>query len=227
MNKLQRLFGSSLGKKYIMAITGLLLFVFVIGHLAGNLQIFLGREAINDYAEWLKEHPSLLWTVRVGLLVVVILHIVSAIQLVLANRRARPEAYGEYKPVGSNFAAQTNVFSGVVILAFIIYHLLHFTIGGVDPELLGLRDPNNRARHDVYGMMIQGFSNPGASVFYIISMGLLCLHLSHGASSLFQSLGLRRRKWATFIDRFARTAAVLIFIGNCSIPIAILLGWLK
>ncbi len=225
MNNWKRLFQSSLGKKYVMALTGLLLFFFVIVHMLGNLQIFLGPEKLNGYAAFLKATPSLLWGGRIGLLVLVILHITSAILLVRENRAARPVGYASSHVVAASFASQTILFSGLIVLAFVIYHLLHFTIGVVEPSYLELRD--YAGRHDVYRMMIEGFSNIGVAIFYILSMGLLCLHLSHGVSSLFQSLGLRSKATEQACSSFARIAAAVIFIGNCMIPIAVLAKWVK
>lgn len=208
-----------------MALTGLGLFLFVIVHMLGNLQIFLGPDSINSYAEFLKSKPALLWTARAGLLLLAVLHVTAAIQLALANRAARPVGYVDNKVVGASFATQTILFSGIIILAFIIYHLSHFTIGLTNPSYLQLRDIYGR--HDVYRMMIEGFSNVGASVFYIVSMGLLCLHLTHGVSSLFQSLGLRRKAYFPAIDRFAKISALVIFLGNCFIPIAVMTKLIK
>jgi succinate dehydrogenase / fumarate reductase cytochrome b subunit len=220
-----RVYRSSLGKKYVMAITGILLFAFVVVHMLGNLQIFLGSEPINAYAAFLKSHLLLLWSARIGLLVIVILHITAAIQLALQNRAARPERYAEGKPTGASFASRTILASGLIILAFVIYHLLQFTIGVTNPDYLVLHD--ELGRHDVHGMMVAAFSNPIISASYIIAMGLLCLHLSHGLSSLFQSLGLRSRRTLNGITRFAQIAALVIFIGNCSIPLAVLAGLVK
>lgn len=222
---LLRIWHSSLGKKYVMAITGLGLFGFVIIHMLGNLQIYLGSEAINAYAKTLKSNPAILWGARGGLLAIVVLHIVSALQLVKLNRQARPVAYANPKPIASSFAARTILVSGLIILAFIVFHLAHYTLGLVDPQLLELHDA--QGRHDVYRMMIAGFSNPLVSIFYIVSTGLLCLHLSHGVSSTFQSLGLRSKKTFGFFDKLAKGAALLIFLGNCSIPVAILAGVIK
>lgn len=224
MNFLSRLFGTSLGKKYIMAITGFALFLFVIVHMLGNLQVYIGRDAMNSYAELLKSRPALLWTARAGLLLVAVLHIISALQLAADNRASRPERYATGKPIAT-FASRTILVSGLIVLAFIVYHLMHFTLGVTNPQYLDLHDPLNR--HDVYGMVIQGFSNPFVSGFYIISMGLLCLHLSHGVSSLFQSLGIRRKSSLLAFNRFAQISAVIIFIGNVSIPISILAGVLR
>jgi succinate dehydrogenase / fumarate reductase cytochrome b subunit len=225
MNNLVRFYRSSLGKKYIMALTGLGLFLFVIVHMLGNLQIFLGPEAINAYALFLKSRPALLWGARAGLLVIALLHIVSAIQLVRINRAARPVGYSTDKVVASTFASRTMAVSGLILLMFIVYHLLHFTTGTIAPEFLQFEDPLRR--HDVYRMMIEGFKNPLASAFYIVSMGLLYLHLSHGVSSLFQSLGLRRRRSVRFFDGLAKISGLVLFIGNCLIPIAVLAGWVK
>jgi succinate dehydrogenase cytochrome b subunit len=221
---LLRFWRSSIGKKYVMAITGLGLFIFVIAHMLGNLQIFLGPEAINDYAEALKSIPALLWSFRIGLLAITILHITAAIQLVAINRRARPVNYQTRKIIASNFANRTMFISGLILLAFIIFHLAHFTLGLVNQEYLDFRDPLDRP--DVYRMMITGFSNPLVSFFYIVSMGLLMLHLSHGVSSTFQSVGLRSKRVFGFLDKLARISALVIFIANCSIPLAILAGWI-
>jgi succinate dehydrogenase / fumarate reductase cytochrome b subunit len=225
MNLLGALFRTSVGKKYVMAVTGLLLFGFVIVHMAGNLQIFLGPGPINSYAEMLKSKPALLWAARLGLLLTVILHLVAATMLVIENRRARGVGYSTGKPVASSFAARTIAITGIVILAFIIYHLSHFTVGLVDPQYLQLRDAEGR--HDVYRMMVAGFSHPIVSAFYIFATGLLCLHLSHGVTSLFQSLGLRSHKTLGLLNRIASVAAILIFLGNSAIPLAILAGLIR
>jgi len=222
---LARLWRSSLGKKYVMAITGLGLWIFVIIHMLGNLQIFLGPEKINAYAALLKANPTLLWSARAGLLFIAALHVVTAAQLVLANRRARPIGYEFKKPVASTFANRTMFLSGLIILAFILFHLAHFTFGWVNPQFLRLEDAEGR--HNVYQMMIAGFSDPVISIFYIVSMGLLLSHLSHGVSSLFQSLGLRSKKTFGFFDKLAKISALALFIGNSLIPLAILFGFVR
>jgi succinate dehydrogenase / fumarate reductase cytochrome b subunit len=224
---LLRLWRSSLGKKYVMAVTGLGLWVFVIVHMLGNLQIYLGPERLNAYGHALKSTPALLWGARLGLLTIAVLHVVAGVQLANANRRARPTGYGDKKVVASSFAQRTMIVSGLILLAFIIFHLAHFTLGLVNPQYLELKDPLDLSRHDVYRMMINGFSNPLVSGFYIVSMGLLLLHLSHGVSSAFQSLGLRSKKTFGFFDKLAKGAALALFLGNSSIPLAILLGWLR
>lgn len=230
MNLVSGFFKSSLGKKYIMAVTGILLFLFVVGHLLGNLQVFLGAEAINRYGSFLKSMGELLWIARIGLLVAVGLHIWSAVTLTAQNRAARPAGYGEYKPVGSTYASRTMMMSGLIIAAFIVYHLLHYTVLLESINLTGknFADFHDlKGRHDVYRMMIVGFSNPIVSVFYIIAMALLMLHLSHGLTAMFNSLGIRNRNYRRLIDGFARFASIAILIGYVSIPLAVMFGILK
>jgi len=222
---LRRLWQSSLGKKYVMAITGFGLWIFVIIHMLGNLQIFLGPEKINSYAALLKATPALLWSARIGLLFIATLHVVAATQLVRVNRRARPISYKIKKPVASTLANRTMWISGLIIFAFILFHLAHFTFGWVAPEFLLMEDA--AGRHDVYRMMITGFSNPVVSIFYIVSMGLLLSHLSHGVSSLFQSLGLRSKKTFGFFDKLAKISALALFIGNSLIPLAIMFRFVR
>jgi succinate dehydrogenase / fumarate reductase, cytochrome b subunit len=228
---------SSLFKKYVMAITGLGLFGFVIVHMLGNLQIFLGPAPLNAYAHFLKSKPGLLWSARLGLLAMVILHILAAIQLSRENRAARPVGIGKIDFVGSSYASRTMLMSGVIIFIFIVYHLLHFTVAvpavnllpqGPDfpnANFLKLKDP--LGQHDVYRMMVLGYSNLWVSGFYIAGMALLCLHLSHGVGSMFQSLGLKNKIYGAWIDRFAKASALVIFVGNSSIPLAVLAGVVK
>jgi succinate dehydrogenase / fumarate reductase cytochrome b subunit len=234
MKVITNIFGSSLGKKYIMAVSGLVLFLFVIGHLVGNLQIFLGPEAINRYGEFLQSNLELIWPARIFLLVMIGLHIWSAIRLSRENKAARPIGYAEYRPVGSSYASRTMLMSGLIILAFIIYHLLHYTVQVPSINLTGqnfkgLVDAGDPAhpRHDIFEMMVVGFSNLWVSLFYVIGVTLLCLHLSHGVSAMFQSLGWKNKVYGPCLDKLARAVAVLILIGYISIPAAILAGFGK
>ena len=236
MNIITHVFNSSLGKKYIMAVTGFVLFVFVIGHLVGNLQIFLGREAINRYGDFLQSNPELIWPARLGLLLMVGLHIWSATKISLENKAARPVGYAVYQPVGSSFASRTMLIGGSIVLVFIVYHLLHYT---AEVQYLNFTGQSFAAfmeplpghlpseRHDIYKMMVVGFHQPLVSSFYVLGLALLCLHLSHGASSMFQSLGWKNEAYRPFLDNAARVVAVLIFLGYTSIPIAILCGYGK
>jgi succinate dehydrogenase / fumarate reductase cytochrome b subunit len=230
MKIITNLFQSSLGKKYLMAVTGFLLFLFVIGHLVGNLQVFLGPEAINRYGHFLQSNIELLWPVRIGLLAIVGIHIWAAVKLSAENKAARPVAYAVYQPKGSTYASRTMLMSGLITLAFIIYHLLHYTVQVKYVNLTGqdftvFMDPEKR--HDIFKMMVVGFNNGWVSAFYILGVGLLCLHLSHGTSSMFQSIGWKNDVYRPFLDKAARVLAALIFIGYISIPIAILCGYGK
>ncbi len=222
------LYKSSVGKKFIMAASGLLLFGFVLAHLIGNLQVFLGPEAINRYGHFLQSNMEIIWPARIGLLVLVLLHIWSAVKLSAENKAARPQPYAKHEIVAASYASRTMLMSGLIILAFIIYHLLHFTVQTKVINLTGtdfttLMDAEGR--HDVFGMMVRGFSNPLVSIFYIIGMFLLFLHLSHGLGAMFQSLGWKSHAYAALIARFAQVVSWLIFLGYISIPIAILCGY--
>jgi succinate dehydrogenase / fumarate reductase cytochrome b subunit len=222
------IFASSVGKKFIMAITGMALFLFVVLHLLGNLQVFLGPEAINRYGNLLQTTPEILWPARIILLVLVVLHIWAAIQVSTENRAARPQPYAHYEVVAASYASRTMLMSGLIILAFIIYHLLHFTVQLRAINLTGrnfaqLEDAKHQ--HDVFAMMVLGFRSPVVSIFYIIGMFLLFMHLSHGVGAMFQSLGWKSPAYAPVIARFASVISWLIFLGYISIPIAIYMGY--
>jgi len=217
---------SSIGRKYIVAVTGVLLIGFIVGHLLGNLQIFLGQEYINRYAESLAALGPALWAIRVGLLIVVLLHIYFTIRLAIDNRAARPDAYARKSHVKATLASRSMAISGLLLLAFIIYHIAHFTVRVADPRFALLKlDPLNR--YDIYSMMVYGFQNVLVSGIYIVAMFLLALHLSHGTSSFFQSLGLNDKKMTPRLARAGRVFAWLIFAGYTSIPLAVLLGIVK
>ena len=231
MKLVTNIFGSSLGKKYVMAITGLVMFGFVIGHLIGNLQFFLGPEAINRYGHFLQSNVEVLWPVRIFLLAMIGLHIWSATKLSAENRAARPTPYANWNPTAATYASRTMLMSGLIVFAFIIFHLLHYTVmvkavnlTGKDfmarPEFFDLE-----GRHDIFRMMVTGFSQPIVSVFYVIAIGLLSLHLSHGVSAMFSSLGLKNHTYEPCIKKFARVIAWLIFLGYISIPISVMCGY--
>jgi succinate dehydrogenase / fumarate reductase, cytochrome b subunit len=220
------LFQSSVGKKFVVASTGIILLLFVIGHLLGNLQIFLGPDWINSYAQHLRDLGIFLWVIRGSLLIAVILHIYFTILLAIENRRARPQRYVERDYVKATVASRWMVLSGLMIFAFLVYHLAHFTVRVTDPRFALLKaDPLNH--YDVYSMMVYGFQNYYVSGFYVLGMWLLALHLSHGSSSFFQSLGLNNQTLTPRLARGGRILAWLIFIGYTSIPVAVLLGFVK
>ena len=201
-----------------MAVSGCILFLFVVGHLIGNLQIYEGPEKLNRYAALLRSMPALLWGVRTVLLAMVLLHIWSSVQLAGRNIAARPVGYRMKKATGSSYASRTMYWSGPIILAFVIYHLLDFTFGRVNPHFQA---------GNVYGNVVASFQLIPVAVFYIIAMLLLCLHLYHGLWSMFQSLGIAHPRYTPMLRKGAAVLATLIAAGNISIPLAVLIGWVK
>jgi len=210
-----------------MAGSGAVLFLFVVGHLLGNLQIFLPPAALNRYAHFLQSNPELLWPTRLVLLAMLGVHVWSAASLTLENRAARPERYASAAaPFAASLASRTMFVSGLVVGAFVVYHLLHFTvkvegINGTPIPLGQLKDPAT-GHPDCYAMMIAGFAVPWVAVFYLVGVGLLCFHLSHGIQAMFQSLGWRSVAYEGLITRASRLIAVALFVGYASIPVAVL-----
>jgi succinate dehydrogenase / fumarate reductase cytochrome b subunit len=231
VNPLLRFCSSSIGRKWIVALTGLVLFGFVIGHLIGNLQVFLGSsEPINRYGAFLQGLGELLWAIRGGLLLMLVLHIVFTIKLRAENRAARPVGYAVTERRATSPAARWMLYSGLMVLCFIVYHLLHYTVqvpavNGLGQNFETLHDA--QGRHDVYRMMILGFSNPAASAFYLVGVALLSLHLNHGIMSMFQTLGLNSGKVRPLWEKGGPALAWLIFLGYASIPVAVLAGIVK
>ena len=221
-NQLVAFYQSSIGKKITVALTGLILIVYVLGHLAGNLQIYLSPERLNAYAEFLHALGPLLWLIRIFLLAAFIIHIVATVQLTLQNRRAKPQKYAVAGYQRSTTASRTMIVSGLIVLCFVIYHLLQFTFQTTNPEFHELRD--SVGRHDVYRMVILGFQQPLISLFYALGLFLLTLHLSHGFASVTQTLGINNRKLAGLVSTGGQTLAWLVFAGYVSIPLTILLG---
>ncbi len=210
----------------IVAISGIILILFVIGHLLGNLQIFLGPDWINGYSQHLRDLGPILWIIRIFLLTTVIVHIYVTIRLAIDNRRARSEAYIDKEHVKATFASRHMVMSGLIVLAFIIYHIAHFTVRVTDRRFALLKaDPLDH--YDVYSMMVYGFQSIYVSSFYVLGLLLLALHLSHGSSSFFQSLGLNNKTLTPRLAFGGRVFAWLLFLGYTSIPIAVLLGLVK
>lgn len=201
-----------------MAVSGLVLFLFVVGHLVGNLQVYEGPEKLNNYAAFLRSMPALLWGVRITLIVMVVLHIWSSVQLALRKFDARPAGYVQHKATQSSYASRTMYWSGPIILAFVIYHLLDFTFGTVNPDF---------QEGNVYANVIASFQLIPVSAFYIIAMLLLCMHLYHGLWSMFQSLGFSHPRYTPVLKRAAAVVAILIAAGNISIPVSVLAGLVK
>ncbi len=226
VQSLLRFYHSSIGKKLIVAVTGAGLMAFLIGHLLGNLLVFSGPDAINGYAKKLHDLGPLLYVARGGLLVMVVLHIVATVQLVRINRAARPQKYAIDTVRQASKSSRIMIWSGLTILAFVIYHLAHFTwaLGNEYRNPANLRYWTASGIHNVYQMVVDGFRVWYVSLFYIIAMFLLCSHLSHGFSSVFQTLGLATPRTRQPIHVAGHVFAWGLFLGNISIPLAILFG---
>jgi succinate dehydrogenase / fumarate reductase cytochrome b subunit len=211
---------STNGKKAVMAVTGGIMFAFVIGHMLGNLQVFEGPARINAYSQFLHNLGELLWIARIGLLLAIVLHIVATVQLALRNKAARPVGYSRREAINSSYASRTMYWSGPIVLAFIIFHLLQFTAGYIHPE-------SQFIPGDVYHNIVAGFQVWWVSAWYIVAVSLLGLHLSHGLWSMFQSLGFAHRRHTLALKSAARAIATLIVLGYIAIPISVLLGFVK
>ncbi len=222
-------FRSSIGKKIIMAITGFIWFGFVIAHMLGNLQIYQGAEKINAYAKFLKDLGPLLWVARAVLFVSFFGHVAVAIMLKIQNNAARPVNYSKQDTIQASKASLTMVYSGFLLLTFLIYHLLHFTLGVTNPEhsALTFTLKNGDVVHDVYAMVILGFKVPAIAVAYIVFMFFLALHFSHALGSVLQTLGIVSPKHNPNLQKIATLLAIIVFIGNTSMPLSILLGYVK
>ena len=218
MNRAVAFYQSSIGKKAVMAVTGIIGVGFVIGHMLGNLQAFPmlgGKEGLNNYSEFLRQTHGLLWLARSVLLTAVLLHIVAAYQLTRMSWAGRPTDYKYWYPEGSDYASRTMRWSGPILALFIIYHLLDLTFGPVNPDFV---------EGDVFHNLVVSFSYWNISLVYIVAMLALGLHMYHGAWSMFQSLGLNNSKYDTLLKRFAILVTVFVVAGNISIPLGVLIG---
>jgi succinate dehydrogenase / fumarate reductase cytochrome b subunit len=209
------IWNSSIGKKMLVALTGLVLVLFLAGHLAGNLLVFVGEKAFNEYAEMLHSmlHGAGVWIARAVLLSCLVVHVAATISLTRANRAASPK-YVHPQTIQASKSSRIMIWSGLTILAFVIFHILHFTVR-VDSGLAQLGKDNP------HRMVIEGFSHGLVVLFYVIAMSLLCSHLSHGVASMFQTLGLRSKKSAPLIEKLSKAYAFVIWAGFISIPLAI------
>lgn len=219
-----RFFSSSIGSKVVMAVTGLVLWGFIIAHLAGNLTVYAGQAVFNEYAIALKSNVPLLWAVRGALILAIPLHVWAALQSTAKNRAARPVAYAYANKAPARGAAKTMMLTGLVVLAFFVYHLAHFTWHVAHPEQVKLL-PSGHV--DAYSMLVNGFSVWWIAAIYVVAVGLLSQHLSHGIYSLFQHLGAWGKSWTPFLKK----ASLIIGYGLCalfiSIPVAVQLGVVK
>ncbi|MEO8624528.1 MAG: succinate dehydrogenase cytochrome b subunit [bacterium] len=222
------LYRSTIGKKVIMALTGLVLVVFVVGHMAGNLQVFISAAKMNAYGALLKSTGELLWLVRGGLLLALLLHVLMALQLTRIKQAARPIAYQQREPQVSTVASRTMRWGGVLLLVFIVFHILHFTTGTVFP-LASQPDALYPAfsHTDVYGNVISAFHVPWVVAFYVVAMLFLLLHLFHGAWSSVRTLGLTKPSHHPLQRRVATVIALIVWLGFTAVPVAVLLGVIR
>ncbi len=213
---------SSIGKKTVVALTGFALVAFVIGHLLGNFTIFLGPDAINAYGAKLQSLGPVLWVIRLGLLAILVAHIYYTMKLWQENKAARPRNYLAANPVGTTVFARTMRLSGLIVLAFVIFHLAHFTVRVIDPSYANMHTTlDGHEVHDVYKMVVTGFSNGPVVLIYIVGLFLLTFHLSHGISSLLQTLGITNRRLRRNYEIAGRVLAWALYVGYISIPVSI------
>lgn len=215
MGRFGRLWDSTIGKKVVMAVTGLIMVAFVIGHLLGNLLVFQGPNRVNAYSAFLRGTGEALWAVRAILLAAVVVHVVASIQLTRRDRAARPVAYTRREPQVSTLASRTIGWGGLLLAVFIVFHLLHFTFGTVHPSF---------SHTDVYSNIIVGFSNPIVAIFYMVAMVALGLHLYHGVWSSLRTLGVSPASPRPLWRPVALFLAVVVWLGFSAIPAAVLAG---
>jgi succinate dehydrogenase / fumarate reductase cytochrome b subunit len=225
MGWLSRTLDTTIGAKWLMGITGLGLFGFVIVHMLGNLQVFLGPTALNEYAVALRGLGPLLWLARALILVAFLLHVWAALRLARLNRAARPQPYRAGRRTQANMASRTMTIGGLGLLVFVLYHLAHFTFGVTHPEHFALTDAEGR--HDVHAMFVMGFREWPVVLIYIVAMGALLLHLTHGVSSFFQTVGLNHPNWRGFWNALGPVMGLVTFLGNAAMPLAVYAGYLK
>ena len=225
MRRLTRLYASTVGKKVVMAITGILLVLFVLAHMAGNLKVFQGAEAFNAYAEGIRElgypflpHYGALWLMRLGLLAAVGLHIWAAWSLYRTSKRARSTSYRKRESLAFSYASRTMRWGGVIVLAFVVYHILHFTTGQAHTDFVA---------GDPYRNLVVAFQNPLVSLSYVVAVGALGLHLYHGIWSGFQTLGLNHPKYNRYRRPLAAGLSILLFVGFIIVPVSVLAGWVS
>jgi succinate dehydrogenase / fumarate reductase, cytochrome b subunit len=219
MSLLTPFIGSSIGKKLLMAGSGILLLIFLAAHLLGNLQLFAGPQALNDYAHFLHSKPALVWGARAGLLLIFMVHIVTSIVLTLENRAARPQPYTREETIRATLASRTMIWSGLVVGAFLVYHLLHFTL-----RVTGPVDFMTAGGVDVYRNVVASFQDLRIAGFYLLAQVALLFHLLHAFQSAFQTLGMQHKVYTPLVEKAGILYALLIAGGNAAIVLAVLTG---
>lgn len=217
---------SSIGAKQIMAVTGLVLVLFVVQHMTGHWVMFLGKDAYNDYADWAQNlgHGAVKWLIRGALLAALGAHVVFAARLTAQNRRARPQRYQVFHAARTSVWARAMIYSGIVVLAFIVFHIAHFTVGVIQPA--HFRNLDAAGRYDAYTMFVRGFEQPAILALYLVGMTLLAMHLRHGIASLFQTLGADHPKYAGVFRALARWLVPILYLGFLAPPLAVAAGWI-
>jgi succinate dehydrogenase / fumarate reductase cytochrome b subunit len=218
---------STVGRKIVMAVTGLMMLLFVMAHLLGNVSIFEGPDGINSYARRLHELGLLIWTYRPVMIIMVLLHVFFGIQLTLENRRAKPGSYAVRRNLSATFASKNMVWTGLILGVFVIYHLLQFTFQVTDPAVSAYMNLDAAGRPDVFRMVVMTFRRSVIAFIYIGAMIVLALHLFHGIQSFMQTLGLNDERTMPVIGVTGTLVAIIISIGYISIPVVILAGMLK
>lgn len=218
---------SNIGKKMAMAITGIIMLFYLLFHLLGNLLIFKGPSWINAYASILHGSGPLLWFIRIIMLIAFLIHLIFAIQLTIENSMARSGPYKLKKNLRSTFASRNMIWTGIIIAIYIAYHLLHFTIPIIHPELSAANNIDASNRPDVFGMVVLNFQRYTVTIIYILAMTAIALHLSHGIQSLFQTLGLNNEEMLPIIIKIGYISSVILLLGFLSIPVASLTGILR
>jgi len=215
VSRIGALWQNAIGRKALMAVTGIVLFLFVFVHMIGNLQAFSGPEKLDSYAKLLRVSSALLWTARISLIVAAVVHAWAGIQLWLERQAARPVAYQDYRPQASSAASRTMIWSGFLILAYVVFHLLDLTIGVANPDF---------REGEVFHNLVASLGRAAAGGFYVVAMVGLGFHLWHGLWSVFQSLGLSNRGIKPQIQKFAIAVAVILTLGFSAVPLAVLFG---
>lgn len=225
MGWLRDFYQSSIGQKWVVAVTGAIMVLFLIGHMLGNLQAFEGRgepghaPRLNSYAHLLRLEMPLLWTIRLGLLAALVLHVLTTVRLTLANRRARPEAYAKHRKLETTLATRTMIWGGLALGAYVVYHILHFTTGTVHRDLY--------EHLNVYDNVVRSFSVPAISAVYILAQFCLYMHLQHGILSMFQTLGVSHPRYVTGARILGHVLALIITLGFVAVPVGVLAEWIR
>lgn len=224
MQQFKRVWNSTIVQKWVMAITGIGLVAFLIGHLSGNLLVFLGPDHMNRYGVELREmfHGVALWIIRAGLLMFFVLHVNAGIRLSIHNRRAKGQGYERNAHKASTVASRSMAYTGVLILVYLLYHLAHFTLGTVHGEFFAYTDA--LGRHDIYRMVVESFQQPVIVIIYAVAMIVTGLHLNHAISSAFQTLGINHPKYTPIINAIGPALALLLVAGFLSVPFAVITG---